>query len=472
MKTNKIIEFYNQFSIKNLEDLGLFLASSYFNAEKSVLNLHLLLLKYRKKNKLDALSNELIHQSIFPNKKYEDVNIRVLISKLNKLIHQYILIESSKNREIELIQLLRKKNLKKNYTYELNALGRKLNAEIKEENEFLIFSQYYEERNAEMGIFGKIDIEKYLNNANNSIQLLEKYYIFHKLRKICSLYHLKSSNIEKYKAWAQNKINSIQSQEGELAFLPLQLFIHVYSMLSNDQEATANYQKIKAQLPKIDIYLEEEIQREVYTYLFNFCIKKINALQNEYYIDLFELYKKTIQNKLILEEGYFSQTKFINIVQTAIRIDEIAWVEKFIEEQSKYLKEDEKGNAYWFGKSQLFFHKKEYSKVIQSMSKVNFEKYLFGFEARSLLMRAYYESNEFEVLMHFIESFKTFIRRDKSLNQNYIIPYKNFLKLTLTLCQINLRDQAKIKVLKEKIHTLRPLAQVQWLKEKIEKLIK
>ena len=119
----------------------------------------------------------------------------------------------------------------------------------------------------------------------------------------------------------------------------------------------------------------------------------------------------------------------------------------------------------------LNFNIKEYRKVLKYINKVEFTDIQDKFFARTLTARSYYELNELETLLNFIESSKRFLVNNPSVSALSRIYIHNFFKYIkkIVLLKEN-KDPGKIFVLRKEIQRNKEISNTRWLLEKIDEL--
>ena len=90
-----------------------------------------------------------------------------------------------------------------------------------------------------------------------------------------------------------------------------------------------------------------------------------------------------------------------------------------------------------------------------------------------MLIKIYYQMDEWDPMQSAIEAFKVYLRRNKTLSENVKVLYTNFLKYIDKLSRLTKRDKSKLNELKEKIEETKQVADLGWLQQKVEeKLLK
>ncbi|MBK6497430.1 MAG: hypothetical protein IPJ39_15235 [Saprospiraceae bacterium] len=106
------------------------------------------------------------------------------------------------------------------------------------------------------------------------------------------------------------------------------------------------------------------------------------------------------------------------------------------------------------------------------MYKVSYEDVWYNLNTKTLQIASYYELDEFDALESLLQSFKMYIRREKSLSTDRKTHYLHLIKFTSALMKINHRDQQKLLKLKNEIETTQGVVSKPWLIEKVDQLIK
>jgi hypothetical protein len=119
----------------------------------------------------------------------------------------------------------------------------------------------------------------------------------------------------------------------------------------------------------------------------------------------------------------------------------------------------------------LNFYKQQYGKVARILQTVEFTDVFYNLDSRSLLMKTYYELNEFEALFTFSDTFSNYLRRNKHISAYQKTVYLNLVKFITRLARVKNRDGAISVKLKTEIETSREVADATWLKSKVEELV-
>jgi len=115
----------------------------------------------------------------------------------------------------------------------------------------------------------------------------------------------------------------------------------------------------------------------------------------------------------------------------------------------------------------MLFEKKEYDQITDILTQANFKDIYYRCDARTLLIKAYYELQDFDLLEREIDNFRIFLLRSK-LSTRHKKSHHNFNNFVRDLLKIDsYQGDKKIKKLKDKIKKPKELVDVKWLSEKL-----
>jgi len=216
----------------------------------------------------------------------------------------------------------------------------------------------------------------------------------------------------------------------------------------------------------------------IYNYLQNYCIQQINRGNRQFLEEIFNLYKAQLVRGLLAEGDYLSEWHYKNIVTTGIRLGEMAWVKDFIENYSEKLAPESQENAYRFNMASYHYAVQEYDRVLDLLVRVEYSDLRYNLGAKALLLRTYYDLDEYEALISLTQAFTIYLRRNKLLAGNQRHGHANLFKLTKRAAQIRSKIgytnpkklQQQLKKLQTDIAETQVLFNREWLLEKMEEL--
>ncbi len=479
MKEKKILSALAGLSIYELNSFNKFVHSPYFNVNIQVSDYFDILEKNIKQSELQDLSNESLWNYVYHNEPYNNQRFLKLNSDLIGLLENFIA-----QQEYESMTSLRachklagagKRNMTKLYNGILGDIGRLNKYEINQSSEFYL-NKYLIEKN----IFSlktenekkneKFEIDTELNIQQISTNL-DSFYIAEKLKHYCTLLSWKKMYKLDIEMANMENVIALSIIEPFKSIPAVQLFYTIYLTYAEDDNPE-NYFALKNLIYKyIHIFPKEE-QRDIFSTAISYCVNKVNKNISEFHSETFEIYKEALKRDVLLDDKLLPVTDFRNIVPVALRVKEYSWTENFIYEYSQYLDIKYKDNAVEFSLARLEFYRKNFGRVLDHLNRVNYEDVWYNLNAKTLQLAAYYELHEFDVLESFLQSYKMYVRREKSLSPERKIHYLNVIRFTAALMKINAKEQSKVLKLKAEIEHAKGVVSKPWLLEKVEEMIK
>ena len=177
-----------------------------------------------------------------------------------------------------------------------------------------------------------------------------------------------------------------------------------------------------------------------------------------------------LKKEIIIANGEISPWYFRNIVVVALRLGEYAWTEDFIIKYQDFLEEDFRRNTVTYNLAQLYFYQKKYEKVIEQLQNVEYDDITYSLNSKTMLMATFYELDDIDPLFSLMESFRTYLNRQKSLPPSKARDYLNLIRFTKRLVRLIPKDHDAINKLKEDVLKEKGAVNANWLLEKIAEL--
>ncbi|MBK9491589.1 MAG: hypothetical protein IPO07_24425 [Haliscomenobacter sp.] len=216
--------------------------------------------------------------------------------------------------------------------------------------------------------------------------------------------------------------------------------------------------------------------RHLYTYLINYAVQQSNSGDNQFYQELFELYRFLLEKSILIKNDSLTQWTFTNIITVGIRTKNYAWTEQFIQENNHFLLPELRQNVVTYNLANLHFEKKDYASALRMLHNVEFTDSFYHLSAKFIQLKIYYVLHETEALLALIQTTRRFLQRNRQLSTYQKKSSLHFLTLLQKLTQATIL-QSLYQVPKAHYHKLKkdylqmsPLANKQWLEEMIEEL--
>jgi len=460
MKESRLISILSNLSPIERRSLGKFLRSPYFNKREDLIRLfEYLSAQLDRKNEF---TKELIFKAVFPTKKFDDTNLRLLMSYLVKLVERFLVIESVNAdpafQKKELMIDFRKRGLQKLYQKARKQVSEINNASL------LRHSKYYETRY-------EVLMESFHDDAVQQLKetfplqefadQLDITFIIKKLQQTCLLLNQRSVVKTEVEIGMLDEILGHIKKKDDLLLIPaIATYYFGYLTLSDQADKSHFFEFKKLVLGNPEKFLSEQLQ-ELHLLAINYCIRKLNGGDQTFFVELLDLYKEGLRTKTLLQGKRLSRFTYHNIVATAIKSEELDWASDFITSYKPLLDKKFRESSFSYNLARLSYAKGDYETAMPLLQKANYRDVLLNLAAKTLALKIYYENDEIEVLQSHIEAMKSYIRRKRVIGYHKI-NYLNILQLTQKLIQLNTFDRSARKLFLEDVQKTEPLTEKKW----------
>jgi tetratricopeptide (TPR) repeat protein len=209
--------------------------------------------------------------------------------------------------------------------------------------------------------------------------------------------------------------------------------------------------------------------KNLYLLAINFCIRKMNEGNEPFIQEGWELYNEGLEKGFLLENKRLSPFTFNNIVAFGIKLHLYDDVERFIHKYREFLEATQQEAYVSFNLARLEYQRKHYDKALQYLQTADFKDLVNNLIAKTLLLKIYYELDEFDLLESHLDSFRSFIRR-RELSDYHRQNYQNIIALVKKLTSIRPGDREALSLLRKRIEETVILTEREWLIEQLDKM--
>ncbi len=470
MKNSKLFEALKPLDKKDFAKFLRFIRSPYFQEHAEILKLANVFEDFYPDLTDEILSREKIFELVFEG-EFNDLKVRHLMSDMLRLFERFVAFQIFEEDEIYLeinkLNFYRNHNLEKHF----NATEVRVHKAMEKSGTFANEEAYYKkfllERELNQFMSGQ-NKRKGASNVENTSEALDNFFILQKLR-------YGSMQINYGKVFSQSYqlllLDEIVEHVAKMDFSEhplIQAYYQAYQMLKNPKEGIY-FQNLKKLLAKSSPF-EISLNFELYNFAQNYCIGNINKGKDEFFNELFQLYKLSIENHVVTANNNLHPADFKNIITVACRLSEYDWAEDFIRNYGDFLPIDERENAITINTALLFWYKRKLSDAVKLLSRVEFNDPFYALNAKSLLVRIYFELGEKDVLFSFIDSFRVYLKRNKLISKSHLNNYLRLITFISKLGKLKPGQFEKLQSIKQEIQETRGLNNKQWLLEQAEKL--
>jgi len=468
-KHSKIEEIYSSLNKKEKEELSQFLSCKPINASPNILKCH----EFIANIPLDSefgLDKKALHAYVFGKKEpYSDGKLRVMISRLIRLVENYLIYQHIDQSPISRLNILdnyyKKNHLIKNRTmlYSVQEV-----IEGASYDEILYFNYTYAERRLDTIYHQDPNNHELISSCfEESKSALEKLQQFQVVKSLCDVLsfgnrYKSDLHFERQEAYVRSLMRKRDSLDSII-----NSYISIYLLLRNIDEAEFHFLYKHIRESELNRYESNYIG--CLTHLQNFCIRLVNSGKTEYLNQLFEI--NILKLQFVKKEGDLSSASFRNIVYCAIQLKKMEWAEQFVEAYYTKVSQVEQENSYNFNLARIYFEKRDYKSAMRTLLKVTYEDSFYAITARILLLKSYYELEDEIPLLSCCYSLNFFLIRNKTFTKQRVDNYKNFLFYTKKIFKNRLKGNKKfMQALKLKIEQ-ESMVEKDWLIEKVNRYI-
>jgi len=468
LQSSKLFQLLNSIEQKKHKKVGKFLASPYFNIPKYVEECFSVITQLSTR-KREALTKEKLHQKIYPKLLYKDERLRLVMSQLVQALEQYLLLEEKQynrsSQKIHLAEWYQKRQSRKLYEQASTTAHQQLQKEPFRNANF--YRQSYQLSLADY---------QYASSANRTspqnlqtvANLLDTAYIIEKLKVACLMVAHQRVYQQSYD-FGLLEIILAYIQQKDLTTIPaIGVYFHGYHALSKDA-STQHFQQFKNLLFQYQQQFNQTELMDLYFLGINCCIRMINQGNLSFFEEAMLLYQRGLETNALLENGILSRFTYQNIVSTGLRTKQYEWTDSFIENYKSKVEKAYQESAYRFNKGRLAYDQKQYEEALDLLKDTDHKDLLINLFSKTLLLKIYYELEEFKLLGAFLDSFQIYLRRKKVIGYHKE-NYQKIIYYTQQLMKVNPYDKEKKTLLKQKISEDEGLLEKEWLLGQLERL--
>ncbi len=483
MYTHKLIEYLKTFDRKEMTRFREFACSPYFNKHEKVRQLIEYLSDifpdFNEKN----CDRESLFQKIIGEATFNQVKIAVIFTYAMRLLKSFLIEEElrqedqEQERRLLFLRQLRRRKLYPFFEKEFQKSEKELTQQSRRDSWY--FQQHFELVTEADNYFTETRLGKKDENLQVRQFNLDIFYLAEKLRDACEM-HVRSNllKMDFQASLLDYLLQEMDEHPDRYAEYPVvQVYYRIYRMLK--EEDVQYYYDALPYLKKLTQLFSIEETKTIYNYFQNYCAQQINRGKYDFLKEIFKLYQLQLQDGLLLEKGFLSEWHYKNIVTVGLLLEETAWVKSFIEKYKEKLPPESVDNAYRFNLASYYYATQQLDQVLELLVKVEYSDLRYSLGAKVLLLRTYYDLDEYEALHSLTDSFRQYLSRNKLLADSRRKSYIQLFKLTRKVAQLRTRKEYQnnqkwghdLKKLEAEIQE-KSIFNKPWLMEKVQELKK
>ena len=410
---------------------------------------------------------KLLFRKLFPNKPYNDTMLRVLQSQFLKLVERFIFHDQSYQNEFDftfqLLEYYRVRQLWKPYQAHLKKIATHFTLDSIDDESHIWYRYKYMTEKINLEAFNKTINPDSLQHFFNSVS---DVYLTALLKSACRLLTEESVYNYTFDIGTLNTLASwLKKHEPDLS--PIVRVYYAYYQMLEDPSAEEHYQTFVHLLTKHNSIFPKKELRDLYLVANNYCIKRVNQGDKKYESLALKNYKDALEEEVLFENGLLSQRTYNNIIALALKNNQWDWVEDFMEKYTRSLRFSEQESTYHLNKARLSYVKQDYDQALQLLQGADFKPMLNNLSAKTLMIKLFYETEEYDVLYYQLKAMRAFLYRNKVMGYHKKA-FNNLIRYTEKLLRIHTGDTQKIAKVKSSIEDEEIIWEKEWLLKQLE----
>ncbi len=460
MKNSSLFQVFEKLNKKDLRDLRKWLASPVHNLREDVAALFSHLVEPSEKPSGEWTKTQ-IYSKIYPGQPFDEVKMNHLMSWLLGQILDFLAWREWQNetggRGLLLCRALRKLDLpelfEKEYAKTKSALESQplRDAHFHDQSHLLLREKY--EQSAKQNRSADLPFDELETHFSMSYRL-------NRLRFECS-----AAVFQTVGSLSRTGFGRARKSVAEpilQASPAVEIYEKLLAALRDAENETAFFEAKNLLSQNIGLFSENEA-RDLYLLALNFCIRKINVGKKNFMREAFDLYRDGLENRALFENGSLSIFTYKNAVTAALWLRELDWARDFIENYRQFLPPRERHAAWLYNLAVYFFRLPDFDRALELLRDADFSDVLTQLDARSMLLRIYFEKNYADALESLLDSFQVFLQRHREIGYQRD-SYLNLIKFTRQM----LRGEADFEKLKSEVENTASLAERGWILEQLK----
>ncbi|MCO6493385.1 MAG: hypothetical protein J5I98_33500 [Phaeodactylibacter sp.] len=481
MINSKLVDALRQLDTRERTKFRELVHSPFFNKNRKVRRLTDHVLEYAPDFQDEALEREKVHAAVFGARApYDELRLNNVISDTLQLAYEYLAQQAWRQEEPVRRAYLMKAFFQRRMERHIPHNARRYRQVLeKSDGRSCQFFHHRQLLAGQMDRHALLHEERgYNEHLQEMNDALDLYYFCSKLRIACDMANRNKAIRASYQChFIDTLLEAFGQAPPWLREEPaLQAYLQTLLMLRGEEEN--HYREARRLLLQNPHVFPREELNDLYDYVQNFCVKKINSGQTQYYEQILDLYKEMLNRGLLLRNGFLTQWTYINVVTAGIRLRDFEWTSHFIHAYREHLAPEVRDNVYNYNLAALEFERGNYQQALQSLQDVEFSDAFYHMAAKIIQLKSYYELEEAEPFFSLLEASRKYIRRNRQLSDYQKQSNAGFLKIAGKLYNLRLqlglgknqRLRQQLRHLEGELQQAGAVANKGWLRQKVGEL--
>lgn len=440
--------------------------SPYHNARTDIKELFDHLNQARKKERVEEIDLVAVYSQAFPERGSDEKQMRYLFSYFKKLVEQFLIHEKwSKDEslaQLTLATVLRQRQGERLVDRTLEKVRRKLLAGPSRNAEYH-YKQYlyYKEQ------FAFTD-QQSRATAISLQEMSDEWticFVIERLRQACQALTYSQVSQKEFRPDLLEAILKLLQSSPFLDLPAVAIYFHLHQMLSGSTKED-HFAIFRQLIAKDKAKFRAGELKEMYLLAINYGIRRFNNGEKDFLQEVFNLYKEGLMLGVFIENGHLSRFSYKNIAMAGLGLEAYDWVEDFLYTYKDKIHPAYRQDTFNYNLAIFYYRKPDYPKAMQLLGQVEFDDVLNTLQAKSMLLKIYYDIGETEALFSLLDSFKIYVYRQRLLGYHKS-NYLNLIRFVQAILRLSPYDEKARSSLRKKIEDTKSLAEKAWLLSKL-----
>ncbi|KAA3636792.1 MAG: hypothetical protein DWQ02_07645, partial [Bacteroidetes bacterium] len=411
MYKSKLIKLLSLLTPEESRMFYKFIRSVFYQNNANVVRLYEYLRKYYPDFPEKKLQKELVFEKLFPGRTYSLNTLAALMSKMVRLLQEFLLILDLRSdqfeREKRLVRIYGQRN-----QYDLFEKGTRelLDQLVSSETPSLINTIALNHQLYFHPLHNKYDPED--DSLENLMDALDQYFVLEKMRYGIALMSKQKILTHPYKWKLMEAVR--EGSSDIISPILFQLYTIAFALL--EEKRSVNFKSFEKLFFEHIQDLDNRDKSLLYFTGLNYANGQVNAGKTAFSPIALKWYQDGLTNNLLLDNQKMDETTFGNIVTYGCREKEYAWTKNFISFYQVLLEDETREAVVTYNLALLHFSLQEFDKALAILNNYSFPEKDQP-KARLTIIRTLFElflkdQDYYDVLISNIRSFEMVISRN------------------------------------------------------------
>lgn len=484
------IKLIKKFSKTEMNEFSKFLRSPFHNNHKTIVRLFDELRKFHPDFSSERLTRRYLFQVAGRSAVYDDSVFRKYMSRLFKLAEEYLsLIEFIKNQDVVRQSVLNQYSIrdeKELYKKKLYEIEKCLNSADVFDFKRCYLKHMAKETNYTWNL-RNFNYDKYASDLYESHNNLMNYFLYNVVSNYNQLLVDRSSHsAEKEKNPIEIFLSNfdINNYLFELKEQNLSLFRdHIVSVelftddlkLNSNENGRDAYERLKVAVNAMPVKMTKQIQHYLYKRMAIYCMTNFHKDEEAFTADLFDHFRKMLERNLFSNgnKSIMNLLDYRAIFNSALRVGEVAWAEKFLHDYIDLIREESRENLLNYGMANICFARGEFENCMEKISRLKIESYVMNLDIYILKSQVLYELGFIDSAKDLAETFRHHVSSNLVYSLELKLRLNSFIRFYMKLIRASRHlNKRIISSLRDELNKDRKSLKLKWLSEKAEMIWK